>query len=541
MKLDRIEDILVECLEDIKAGRSSLEECLDRHPLLRERLEPLLRIALDIREPPDLKPSPHFKTKARVWLMDEISLRQSAGRRLWSCCCSQMRLMPLMRRFSMAGVIIAVVLALSAAGWGAAYASQSSLPGDTLYRVKLATEQVRMGLTADDTARAERALGFADRRIEEMKALADRGRAEHLGRAAEKYDDAMDMALALVDRAAVTGLVTGNVTARLAEVTSRHLRVLDELHDMVPDQARPAIVHARNVSQTGHLRALSALGQDQPERAAEINLLAIEERLTRASDAAQAYDGGEVSDALGRFEEMSRLGAQIAAYARQLGGHEEERVGELLAGATYRHLLVLDDVADMATGEALQAVARARYEVLKRHREELTALSERDSVMATELNLRAMEGRLDRIRVAFGSTEAVGIALEQFDAMAACGEEISKAAQRVGTDEEEVELMIAMATLLHVETLAEIWEAVPEQAREAVEIVMARVLIRHENRVHAMEEKGVEIPGVGVMPSHVRERVEERMRQQRIWDEREAALVPGIPGSVSGCPGCRRP
>jgi len=63
--LNKFEDILVQCIEDIKAGRSSIEECLDRYPSFRERLEPLLRIAVGIREMPDVRPSTAFRVRAR--------------------------------------------------------------------------------------------------------------------------------------------------------------------------------------------------------------------------------------------------------------------------------------------------------------------------------------------------------------------------------------------------------------------------------------------------------------------------------------------
>jgi len=54
---NKIEDILAQCIEDIKAGKSSVADCLDKYPALRKQLEPLLKIALEIREPPDVKPS----------------------------------------------------------------------------------------------------------------------------------------------------------------------------------------------------------------------------------------------------------------------------------------------------------------------------------------------------------------------------------------------------------------------------------------------------------------------------------------------------
>jgi hypothetical protein len=37
-------------IEDIEAGKSSIEDCLDKYPSVREQLEPLLRITLEIRK-----------------------------------------------------------------------------------------------------------------------------------------------------------------------------------------------------------------------------------------------------------------------------------------------------------------------------------------------------------------------------------------------------------------------------------------------------------------------------------------------------------
>jgi hypothetical protein len=111
--LEKFEDILVQCIEDIKAGRSSIKDCLDRHPFVREQLEPLLKIALEIREPPDVKPSPSFKVKARVQLMDQIHGKQAVTKWPWSRYNSQVKPIPYIRRLSMAKVIPAAVAAVA--------------------------------------------------------------------------------------------------------------------------------------------------------------------------------------------------------------------------------------------------------------------------------------------------------------------------------------------------------------------------------------------------------------------------------------------
>jgi len=108
-ELKKFEDILVQCIEDIKAGRASIEDCIDRYPSMREQLEPLLRIALEIREPPDVKPSPSFKVKARVRLMDQIHEIQTVTKWPWFRYNSQVKPMPYIRRFNMARVIPAAV------------------------------------------------------------------------------------------------------------------------------------------------------------------------------------------------------------------------------------------------------------------------------------------------------------------------------------------------------------------------------------------------------------------------------------------------
>jgi hypothetical protein len=103
--LKRFEDILAQCIEDIKAGRASIEGCLDRYPSLREQLEPLLRIALGIRETPDVKPSPAFKLRARVRLMDQIHERRAVTKWPWSRHNGQIKPITYRRRFDMTSIL----------------------------------------------------------------------------------------------------------------------------------------------------------------------------------------------------------------------------------------------------------------------------------------------------------------------------------------------------------------------------------------------------------------------------------------------------
>jgi hypothetical protein len=419
--LRKFEDILAECIDDIKAGKASVEDCLGRYPSVRGQLEPLLRIALEIREPADVKPSPSFKMKTRVRLMDQIHGRQAGTRWPWRRYDSQMKPVAYVKRFSMsmAGVILAVVLTLSAVGAGTAYASQSSLPGDALYPVKLATEQAGMMLVRDDVARAERALNLADKRVREMVRLAEKERPQDMGLAVEKYGLALNMTLAEVERASDRGLATENITVLVAEATAKHLLILDEVWDMVPDQAKTTIAHAGNVSETGYFHALAALAKN-------------------------------------------------------------------------------------------------------------------NTVSATEMNIAAMEGRLNRVRARVGDVEAVEIALQQFEAMSEFGEQISQIAHEVGLNVTEVEELVAEATSRHLEVLAEVYDEVPEQAQPAIETVMSKMMIRHQRRVQALEQSGARVPPSPAIPERIKERVEERIQEQESTQEQQMEGIPS--GTMSPNP-----
>jgi len=260
----KFEDVLTQCIEDIKAGRASIEDCLARYPSLRERLEPLLKIALAIRQPPDVKPSPDFKLKARVRLMEQIHEKQAVTKWPWSRHSGPVGVIPEGRRFSMARIAIVIVLSLSALGGGTVYAAQDSLPGDILYPVKLATEQVRMMLRGDDVGRAERVLSFADRRVMEIEALAEEGRLQDLDMAVEKYGDALNMTLARIESGGGKGLATKDITTQVAATTAEHLSVLNNVYEMVPEEAKAAIATAMEKAQMAHEWAVERLQQMGP-------------------------------------------------------------------------------------------------------------------------------------------------------------------------------------------------------------------------------------------------------------------------------------
>ncbi len=75
---------------------------------------------------------------------------------------------------TIASVLIAVILTFGAVG-GTVYASQNSLPDQTLYGIKTFTEDVRLRLTSQSEGKIDLLVVFSHRRVKELSALFKKG------------------------------------------------------------------------------------------------------------------------------------------------------------------------------------------------------------------------------------------------------------------------------------------------------------------------------------------------------------------------------
>ncbi len=77
--------------------------------------------------------------------------------------------------FSLARIMIVLALLVGGGGTSAAFAAQSSQPGDTLYPLKLSLEDMRLGVTTDAQAEISLLGEFVGRRLQEMQAAFEEG------------------------------------------------------------------------------------------------------------------------------------------------------------------------------------------------------------------------------------------------------------------------------------------------------------------------------------------------------------------------------
>jgi hypothetical protein len=176
-------ELLNECSQRLLEGES-LAGCVKRYPQHAAELEPLLQTIAALRS---LRPVPARDPVVAAHSRSEFvaaALRMgSAPRRagLWE------RLVAAWRQFldGFAGlrplpaglaVALAAILLVGVVTTGTVAAAAGALPGDRLYQVKILTEQVRLGLTLEQSAHRGLLDQFAERRRDEARKVLQLGR-----------------------------------------------------------------------------------------------------------------------------------------------------------------------------------------------------------------------------------------------------------------------------------------------------------------------------------------------------------------------------
>ena len=155
------EEILANCIEEVRSGKSTVEDCIKRYPALGKELRAMLEIAVSIK-PEETSPSAEFKARARLHLFD--AEKQPAAVKTTNHFRNWFALTPV----KVTASVLLVVLIFAAVGGGTVYAAQSSTPGDILYPVKTGAENIQLTLTTSPVAKARLYLQLAQKRINEM-------------------------------------------------------------------------------------------------------------------------------------------------------------------------------------------------------------------------------------------------------------------------------------------------------------------------------------------------------------------------------------
>ena len=161
-----ISDVLDECLDRMAKGES-IESCAGRYPERRAELVPLLKTAaMTVNAATAVSYDPAAKQRGLRRLMEAADRKRSARSGVFSW----LRWKPAL------AVGLSAAVLMTATAWGTTMASSESVPGDTLYWVKRTKESISLMIPQSDMSRAERHVGLAVERGEEMGKLVIRGR-----------------------------------------------------------------------------------------------------------------------------------------------------------------------------------------------------------------------------------------------------------------------------------------------------------------------------------------------------------------------------
>lgn len=186
------------------------------------------------------EPDKNVKTATRFRLLQKIAKEQENVTSMPNLRFNKQVSDQPRRRFAMSWMFIAVTLMALAGGTGAVYASNDALPGDILYPVKIASEDVQL-FFSDDENDADLLLSFMDKRLEEMDTLVEEGDEEALDLALNTYQNQLEQLTNLMSQRQPEDPIAGDalaaqVQSRLEEQAQRMLNINEEVGERLQMQ-----------------------------------------------------------------------------------------------------------------------------------------------------------------------------------------------------------------------------------------------------------------------------------------------------------------
>ncbi|GAA0622255.1 hypothetical protein GCM10009547_26390 [Sporichthya brevicatena] len=269
---------------------------------------------------------------------------------------------PWRRRLVAASAVLAVS---TGSGAGLAVASGNALPGDRLYEVKLAIENMRLALAPNDIAKAERYLAIASTRLSEIKAML-----------AENPNAAADPALVQELRETMLAM---------AEAVNAGSALFFEVFE-----------------RTGDASVLATLEQFLAERAEGLSavrdLLPVELRMNSASLLVELEDlAAKVAYVTGRSTDLARPMTLVGDIRDRADRHADRTVLDSSAAAIAQALEAMRAAAQAAQQQA--APAAAEDETAAEQQEPATETFKRDVSKYIEVDVAGSDGSFDHVAV----------------------------------------------------------------------------------------------------------------------------------------------
>lgn len=243
VKQPTIDEILEWCLDGIENQGLTAADCLARFENYRDELEPLLNIEGQFRAAHSVQPSEMFRQESFARLRTRLKPR-SRRRTFGDWLASQLALLQGSRRFAFAMTALVAILILAGLTTSTIRAADTAKPGDSLYPVELAVENVQLGFSPPGRALGLR-LRFAQKRLHAAEDLAQEGDDAHMQEALDNYH------ALIIDAQLEDAGIDAESLQQIETTLSVHQQRLQALLDKVPAAAHPGIERAIQASKHG--------------------------------------------------------------------------------------------------------------------------------------------------------------------------------------------------------------------------------------------------------------------------------------------------
>jgi len=241
MNEQKLSDLLAESLAWISETGGSPEEGAARHPDHAAELLELLETSAILGQTEHPAPRPEFTAASQTRMINLINARERANHHLAVTKPEPSRQIKqnhnLTRRFSMTWIVVLGFLVAALAGGGsAAYASTNALPGDGLYPVKTALQDLKMAFS-DDLGDVDLLLENMDTNIQELRQLLELGRQEDMLAGLENYQEKFQLLQQLRNRLGYEGSGTDqSLNDRIQTQLHLHTDQLEQIKLQTQDQ-----------------------------------------------------------------------------------------------------------------------------------------------------------------------------------------------------------------------------------------------------------------------------------------------------------------
>jgi hypothetical protein len=256
------EQLLDRCLQALHRTRD-IEEVLRDYPQYADQLRPLLEMALATRRHyADVPEAPGGLAAGRERMLAAAAQQRARGIATAGAGVSRTKGQGFRLVFAtrLVAILLLIVVSVTTLGGGIVWATSDSLPGDLLYPVKLATEDMRLALASAPGTQVDLALEFVEERSEEAQALAAAERQipeSVIARMEEHIERALTQAAWATDEE-IVGLL-----AQIARRAGVQAQALEQAQTTASHQARARLASAAAVCRQGAEAAKAGLDDVQ--------------------------------------------------------------------------------------------------------------------------------------------------------------------------------------------------------------------------------------------------------------------------------------